>query len=419
MFFREALSFIEDNRDRPFFCYISTNAPHGPFNVEARYRDLYKDHTKNEYYARFLGMITNIDDNFGLLRRKLKELELEDNTVLVFMSDNGQTGVGERDAETFNAGMRGIKGSPYDGGHRVPFFIRWLAGKVRTGLDINELTSYVDFMPTVLDLCKVDVPAGHAFHGESLVPLLQGETDEHWAGRTITTDTQRVAYPLKWRNSCVMKDRWRLVNRTELYDLKEDPGQEKDVAAHHPGIVADLQEEYEKWWDICAEQMDSETPISLGGEQEIAVLRTMDQRNELDLGVVWNQAQVRRGDVCHGWWKAMVEREGLYEFDMRCWPVEVGHRIRGGIEGEDVEYRKDDIEPGAAGYYSGGKVLNYDTATLSVSGLPGQCATVSPDDRGAVIRLRLPVGLRQVRAQFSSTGWEYCSAYCVYVRRVE
>ena len=130
--------------------------------------------------------------------------------------------------------------------------------------------------------------------------------------------------------------------------------------------------------------------------------------------------QVRRGDAAHGWWEIMVETEGEYEFDLRRWPDEAGHRVRGGIEGEDVIYRKDGIQPGAEDRYSGGVALGIDTAGLDVSGFPTKWVSVRPDDKGAVIRMRLPVGPRHVRAQFSAAGGRgfYSSAYYVYVKRV-
>jgi len=303
VFFSHGLDFIEANRDRPFFCMISTNAPHSPFNVEPKYRDLYTDHTEGEPYARFLGMITNLDENFGILRAKLQEWDLESNTILIFMSDNGQTGgFGEKEHETlYNADMRGLKGSPYDGGHCVPFFLRWPDGDILANGTTQVLSSYVDIMPTLLDLCGVEIPEGRSFHGESLRPLLEGEENPAWKDRAIVTDTQRIAHPLKWRLSCVMQNDWRLVNKTELYHLESDPGQETNVAAEYPERVQALQQEYETWWDLCAQQIRDEIPISIGApEQELAILRTHDLRNEQDGDTVWNQAQVRKGLECHG-----------------------------------------------------------------------------------------------------------------------
>ena len=420
VFFREAMAFIETHRHAPFFCYLSTNAPHGPFNVEPRYRDLYSRHTASEPYARFLGMITNIDENFGRLRAKLRELDLEENTILIFMSDNGQTPVGDPAARMFNAGMRGFKGSPYDGGHRVPFLIRWPGGGLATGRSIGQLASYVDFMPTLLDLCGVPVSAGRTFHGESLRPLLEGRVDAHWADRVVVTDTQRVAYPLKWRLSCAMKDTWRLVNRTELYNIAGDPGQERNVAATQPRLVAELQRAYEDWWSLCSRQMDDDVPLSIGAEaQERTVLRTHDLRNETDQGTVWNQGQVRQGEACLGWWEIMVEREGDYEFDLRRWPEEAGHGLCGGIEGADVIYRRDGIEPGAECLYTGGVPLPLDIACLEVSGFPAQFVPVDPGAPGALFRVRLPAGPRHVRAEFSAAGGFHSAAYYIYVRLMQ
>jgi arylsulfatase A-like enzyme len=420
VFFDEALSFIRSHRDEPFFCYISTNAPHGPFNVEPHYRDRYLGvHTDNEQYARFLGMITNIDDNFGRLRDTLRELNLEENTILIFMSDNGQTGVDRGiNSSMYNAGMRGLKGSPYEGGHRVPFFLRWPAGNIGGGRDIAELTAYIDIMPTLLDLSGADVPSSRSFHGASLVPLLHGEEGGAWDERIITTDTQRVAHPLKWRMSCVMKNRWRLVNRTELFDVDADPAQTTNVADKHPDVVRELREGYEEWWEICCRQMADDIPVSVGAEiQEEASLRSHDLRNEQDHAVVWNQGQVRAGDICHGYWEIYVERPGTYDFELRRWPKEAGHNLTDGIDGDDIEFRRDGIAPGAEAMYTGGKALGIDTACLELSGMPQQCVEVGEEDAGAVFTVELEPGPRHVRAQFSRTGGLYTSAYYLYVRR--
>ena len=257
VFFREGLRFIEEHREEPFFCYIATNAPHTPLNVEPRYVERYRDAVPHEDRARFYGMITNIDENFGTLTRALEELGLADDTIVVFMTDNGTaTGV-ELDADehpregpgSFNAGMRGRKGSPYEGGHRVPFLLRYAGGGAAGGRDVDTLTSYVDFMPTILDLCGLKAPAGRSFHGRSLLPLMRGEPGGDWAQRIVVSDTQRIARPMKWRKSSVMRGRWRLVNGTELYDLDRDPGQRTDVAAANPSLVAELRAGYDRWWE--------------------------------------------------------------------------------------------------------------------------------------------------------------------------
>ncbi len=233
VFFREAMTFIEENKEQPFFCYIPTNAPHYPYNVDNKYSDMYKDLVPNNNMERacFYGMISNIDDNIGILRQKLKDLNIEDDTILIFMTDNGTSGGVITDEygfviDGYGAGLRGQKNSEYEGGHRVPFFIRWPKGELKGGKDINELTANIDFMPTILDLCHISVNDCHQFHGESIVDLLYegGNTTKN---RVIVTDSQRVPYPVKWKNSSVMTNQWRLINGQELYDINVDREQKK------------------------------------------------------------------------------------------------------------------------------------------------------------------------------------------------
>ncbi|MCP5433319.1 MAG: arylsulfatase [Alphaproteobacteria bacterium] len=421
VFFRLAEEFIDECARTPFFCFVSTNAPHSPFNVAPRYRDLYADKASNENYARFLGMITNIDENFGRLRAHLAARGLEEDTILVFMSDNGQTPVDGSFRGQYNAGMRGLKGSPYEGGHRVPFFMRWPSGGIGGGRAVDALAAYVDFMPTILDLCGIAVPEGRSFHGQSLASLARGESGgSEWTDRVVVTDTQRLAYPVKWRLSCAMRGRWRLIGRDWLYDLVSDPAQRTDVAAAHPEVVADLREAYEAWWELCAEQLDAETPIALGAPgQAVAVLNAHDLRNDLDLGVVWNQGQVRAGEACHGWWEVDVAREGTFEIELRRWPVESGHGVADGIDGRDVEIDLEGLQPGAEDWFEGGRALPIDAAVLDISGLAQQHCALGPDAACASFRVALPEGPRRLRARFTSANGYYASAYYVYVRRLE
>ena len=174
IWFDAAMRFMEAHRNRPFFVYLTTNAAHGPYNVAEEYSEPYKD--KDVPNADFYGMITNIDDNMGRLLGKLKALGIEENTVLIFMTDNG-TAAGFRDGKGFNAGMKGTKGSEYDGGHRVPCFIRWPAGGLGGARDVDRLTAHIDLLPTLIDLCGLEKPPGVAFDGRSLVPLLRGRGD--------------------------------------------------------------------------------------------------------------------------------------------------------------------------------------------------------------------------------------------------
>jgi arylsulfatase B len=221
--------------------------------VPPRYQALYDGKAGTENYARFLGMISNIDDNFGALRARLAALGLEDDTILIFASDNGQCPqAAGPEPGAFNAGMRGLKGSMYEGGHRIPFFLRWPGGGIDTGREVGVNTAYIDVMPTLLDLCGLPTPVGRDFHGRSLAALARGAAaGSDWTDRVLVTDTQRVPRPIKWRLSCVMLRDWRLINGEALYDLASDPGQRTDVAAAHPAVVAELRAAYEAWWTLC------------------------------------------------------------------------------------------------------------------------------------------------------------------------
>ncbi len=424
VFFREALRFIEENRDRPFFCTITTNAPHSPYNVESRYSDLYRGQVPEER-ARFYGMITNIDENFGALRRRLRELGLEENTILIFMTDNGSSGGATLDRQGFvregyNAGLRGMKGSPYDGGHRVPFFLRWPAGGQHAGRDVDKLTANVDFMPTILDLCGVSVPDGRTFHGQSVAPLLRGDS-AGWEERALVTDSQRLTNPVKWRQSAVMTDRWRLVNGAELYDASADREQRHDIAGRHPDVVARLREEYEKWWEIVSAQFAEEIPLSLGAEPARETLLTChDWRND-DCDCPWHQGHIRAGAAANGYWEVLVEQAGRYEFELRRWPREADHPLTAGVEGDDVPWNHDEIAPPDWHLYTGGTALNLAHAHLELlSQQPiRRACPIGPNDRAATFALHFPQGPAHLRAWFSGEGGLEVGAYYVYVRRVE
>ena len=194
IWFQEALNFIETNKSEPFFAYISTNAPHSPYLVDPKYSIPYERKGVPKQMAAFYGMITNIDENMGLLERRLKDWGLDENTILIFMTDNGTAAGFKRPQPEdlskkqqrrlskgkpivleswpgFNAGMRGTKGSEYDGGHRVPCFIRWPAGKLDGGRDITQLSAHIDILPTLAELCHLTISSELKLDGTSLVPI--------------------------------------------------------------------------------------------------------------------------------------------------------------------------------------------------------------------------------------------------------
>ena len=405
VWFREATKFIEESRDRPFFCYLPTNAPHGPYNVVARYSDRYRGRVPDAR-ANFYGMITNIDENLGRLRQRLAEMDLEQNTILIWMTDNGSSEGCSLDGngfvtEGYNAGLRGKKGSEYDGGHRVPVFVRWPAGGLTGGRDMDRLSANIDMLPTLADLCRLDLPEGLPIHGTSLGLLLRGDAPD-WSDRVIVTDSQRVLTPVKWRKSSTMTDRWRLINGVELYDIQADPEQRRDLADQNPEIVQSLRGHYEQWWEQVSATLDQPCPIVIGSDEEPESRITChDWEGET---TAWNQGLVRQGLECNGAWVIEVARDGEYAFELRRWPREEDRGMAEGIPGEITDW------------YTGGRAIDLRSAYLRV-GSEEQTADIAPDSKSVTFRLRLKAGLTRLETRLTDSQGQDLGAYFVYVRR--
>jgi hypothetical protein len=335
-------------------------------------------------------MIANIDENMGRLMNKLKRLGIEDNTILIFMTDNGTSG----GYLVYDAGMRGSKGSEYDGGHRVPFFMRWPGGGIEPGADVKRLTAHIDVLPTLIELCGLKKPEDVGFDGTSLVPLLRGD-DEAWPQRTLITDSQRVNYPIKWRKSAVMTDRWRLVNGEELYDMQADPGQEHNVADRYLEVVAKLRNEYENWWADTSKRFVEHCEIIIGsGEENPAQLTSHDWHTHGP----WNQDQVRQGQKRNSYWAVEVARDGKYEIALRRWPEEVNAPITSAIPGPDA--------------------ISATTARLEIADV--DLTKPIPHDATAVtFKVKLKAGKTRIQTWFIDEQGESRGAYYVYVKRLD
>ena len=256
VFIREALGWIHKEREKPFFAYIALNAPHGPFLAPEKYKEMYrKDTNGNEDAAAFFGMITNIDDNVGLVMEKLDEWGIADDTLLIFMTDNGTS----KGAKFYNAGMRGAKVSPHQGGARVPFFMR-LPGMTEAGHDIDKLARHIDVFPTLAELAGADI-SELGLEGRSLIPLIK-DPEAKWPDRKLFFHSGRwpkVGAPGKFskgdpnpdshkdKKFAVRTDRWRLVEN-ELFDINADPGETTDVAKENPEVVQELKKAWDKYW---------------------------------------------------------------------------------------------------------------------------------------------------------------------------
>lgn len=318
VFFAAARRFIEANRHRPFLCYLATNAPHAPYHVPPHYARPYLDRGVPEQRARFYGMIENIDDNVGRLLGKLREWKLDETTIVVFMTDNGTAaGWNEVRRDGFNAGMRGIKGAVYEGGHRVPCFWRW-PGRLAAGRDVAGLTAHLDVLPTLLDLCGVEAKHRLPLDGISLRRPLEGKGP--LPERTLFVHSQRIDHPEKGRSWAALTPRWRLVHGSELYDLPADPGQRRNVAAEHPAVVRSLRAGYDRWYADVSRRFDEYCPIVLGEDAENpARLTAHDWHGEV---VPWDQTAVRRLPLANGFWAVEVARPGRYRLTLRHQPAE-------------------------------------------------------------------------------------------------
>ncbi len=271
VFFDHALGWIKAHRDRPFFAYISTNAPHSPYHCPDEYYELYKGKSKDEKAARFYGMITNIDDNMGRLMSKLDAWGLADNTLLIFMSDNG-TAEGD-----YNAGMKGKKGGVHEGGTRVPLFVR-LPGRATPGADVDRLARHYDLFPTLVDVAGARTPDDLELDGRSLMPLIDDPDRSDWADRYTFFHRGRWATKKdmerrwgdgtgepndsKYRRFAVRSQRWRLVNRDELYDIRNDRGEQHNVIDEHPEVAAKMLEAFDAWWaEVRPHLVNEDVPL--------------------------------------------------------------------------------------------------------------------------------------------------------------
>ncbi|WP_044631843.1 arylsulfatase [Neotamlana sedimentorum] len=414
IWFNEALSFIEAKKDEPFFCYLSLNAPHGPYNVSAEYYDIYKDETSiSEKQKRFYGMISNIDDNFSKLLKKLETLGIAENTIVVFTTDNGTARGYKVDAKTnkvlgYNAEMRGTKGSEYDGGHRVPFILRWPDGGLTGGKTLNNLVAHVDMLPTFVSLTGEKFTSTKALDGVDLSNYLLGKSVA--PKRYLVTDTQRVPWPIKGKNSCVMDDNWRLINGKELYDISVDPGQENNVADANPEKVAEMNAFYEAWW----QEIIKETKFSVIdlGVRSMDALTCHDART-IDFYPPWNQQLIRAGKPMEpAPFTVNFVRAGKYKFHLRRWPSESGLAL--GAELKDGRAATRNTEA-----IVNGKAMQFKKAYVKVGEAEKVSVAVDNNAEAAVLEMEVPKGETKLLAYFDMVDGTPCNAFYIDVEKVE
>lgn len=276
IFFESGLAWIKKQHaaKKPYFAYISLNAPHAPLVAPEEYTKRFRELGYDQGTAGRYGMVENLDDNFGQLLATLEKWNALENTIVIYMTDNGGTHLkgklnGKR-VTHFNANLKGGKNSPHEGGSHVPAFWQW-KGVLDEDVDVDVLTAHIDLYQTFVELAGAELPKDvQELDGRSLLPLLK-DPKAAWPDRELFFHCGRWSPgkrdSFKYKKSAVRTDRWRLVNNKELYDISADPFQKSDVASSYPEVVEKLGKSYDQWWDAVLPLMVNEDLPKLREEE--------------------------------------------------------------------------------------------------------------------------------------------------------
>jgi arylsulfatase len=403
LWFDRAIAWMTERKQKgePFLCYLPTNAPHAPYIEAEEYVAPYR----GKGPAGFFGMIAHLDKRFGDLEKFLSDSGLRENTIVIFMTDNG----GTAGVKTFNAGLRAGKTTYYEGGHRVPCWIRWPAGKLGQPRDVNVAAQNTDLLPTLLELCDVERPRTVAvtavdwrlYGGVSLAGLLRG-TQPSLADRMMVV---QYGQTINKFDSCVIWNNWRLVQGEGLYDVAADRAEEKNLASDKPDVVKAMRNHYETWWRGVEPLVDEFVPISIGAAQQPVVELTSGDWEGIYAD---NTGHVRTavGGPTGGHWNIQVETAGDYEFILRRWPEQTGAALG------------DAYDAKAAGPNSASRAFpTIARGIMEIADLE-KAAEADPKATGVTLNATLPAGRTTLEAWFEDkAGNELCGAFFVTVRK--
>ncbi len=430
VFFSEAKRFMLDSlrKKKPFLCYLATNTPHGPFIPKDEDRKAIAqilespkfDHLEENIKRRlslYLGMIRNIDWNMGKLMKFLDENNLSENTILLFQTDNGSI----LGPQYFNAGMRGKKTQIWEGGHRVPCFIRWPSGGLGKPRDIEGLTQVQDVLPTLLELCEIEIKNvnGQKFDGMSLASIIKDKKKVP-EDRMLIINYSRMPgfsnYPspysqtqMRADQSAVLWKRWRLLENRELYDLKSDPMQKNNIIGNHPKVVAKMRRHLYSWWDTVKHLANNPQRIIIGTKYENPT--KLSATEWLDV-FVDQQGQIFRGVQKSGYWLLDIAQSGEYEIELRRWPKEADGTISGTLpngEGKALPITE------AMLYFSDHNHL--DIGQKKAYQFEGLTKRVTQKDKAITFTMSLKKGPVALHTWFKGQNNTMLSAYYVYVYR--
>jgi arylsulfatase A-like enzyme len=247
----EAINFIEksDADKKPFFCYVPYQTPHTPLQVPDKYFDKYKNKGIDDFNATIYGMAENIDDNVGRILQKLETLDIKDNTIIIYMSDNGPLNL------RYNSGLKGKKGSVDQGGVKVPFIINW-KDKIVANKKISTPLAHIDILPTLLDLANINHDYKKPIDGISFKSLLTENDNKSLDNRNLFAE---------WNgNKRVRSNDYLLINN-ELFNIEKDSSQTTDIRETFPKVYDSLLNTYQKWFASLPTEVASK-PVPVGYE---------------------------------------------------------------------------------------------------------------------------------------------------------
>jgi len=426
VFFDETIKFIKKSakKKKPFFVYLPTGAMHTPLFVAEKYSKPYR--SLPPLTAQFYGMIANYDENMGKLDAALDELGIKDNTIVVFMTDNG----GTLGVKFYNAGMKGHKGDYFEGGHRVPCFIRWKNGGVKAGLDVPYITEVQDIMPSLVKMCGLKDVEDYQTDGKDLSSVIGIKESTPDKISQLKERMEVVQYMRKGEchEYTVMYKKWRLINGTKLYNLENDLEQKNNVIKQNKDIAKKMQNYYEDWKKGVAPSEKQLTTIVLGDSHEKKVaLSCFDWMNVEGWGNISQTNDIRQGMPMHGTWHIEASQTGNYQFTFSRWPLNLNRPLTAGLPIYQTEFAKQ-IGKGIDDYIN---CEYYMWKTICVDGLypdgvnlpitkgelilDGKISKYDSKDSASFIRftIHLDKGIHDLGFNFLNSRDEImCGAYC-------
>ena len=431
IWFTEAMNYMEkcQQENKPFFVYLPNNLAHHPDFVPEKYSSPYAkigqwkgtDGKDVKVPAAYYGQIANIDENMGRLDEFLRKTGLKENTIVIYSSDNGSRSL--EATQIWNGGMRGYKMELSDGGHRVPFFFRWPQSGIKHGRDVTELTEMQDIAPTLLELCGINPTNLYPMSGVSLAGLLRGES--------LTNADRKIAIQYKiscapWDKAAALSEKWRLIDKgTGLYNVANDPHQDKNMAAQFPDMLSGLNHFYDAWHKDAYSEFQKIRYIHLGHPSvpEVILYASDWQGDYCD-----TFEMMAFGKAKKGYWDVEIENSGDYRVELSRWPFEANKTLCEGLI-ENVE------NPTAASLttetdqpYHDGKNMEAKGGTNSALPIAkaqlqianyNQMIDTKPEDKVAAFTIHLDAGKTKLAASFmDKDGKILRGAYYVRVTRL-